>query len=222
MTCHLGLVFMIWSKSKHRGRTVDAKQYHVLLGVEELWRDMNITVPCGPEHRSLLQHPVVRLPRLRPPGSSHRMVPLIVNTTCHRTDLSPLFDSSYTNNMQTMTSIPPNPLRRVTLPEIHSIQLPAKKILNEEDVEIWLRTQGFRDLIIFLRRLNEAVVGVTVPWSSELPSQAVLSMVTLIDTLDSWIEEIPPLISPQRFGNLAFRTWGARLEEVSSSLAYHE
>ncbi|KAJ4467737.1 hypothetical protein C8J55DRAFT_525722 [Lentinula edodes] len=120
--------------------------------------------------------------------------------------------------MQTMTSIPPNPLRRIILPEIHSLQLPTKKIFDEEDVEIWRRTQGFRDLIIFLRRLNEAVVGITIPWSSKFPSQAVLSMVTLIDTLDGWIEDIPPLNSPQRFGNLAFRTWGARLEEQSDSL----
>lgn len=71
----------------------------------------------------------------------------------------------------TTMSIPPNPLRRVTLPEIHSIQLPTQKIFHEEDVEIWRRTQGFRDLIIFLRRLNEAVVGITIPWSSKFPSQ---------------------------------------------------
>jgi hypothetical protein len=39
----------------------------------------------------------------------------------------------------------------------------------------------------------------------------------LLDTLEQWIIEIPPLQSPQRFGNLAFRTWGQRLEEVGVS-----
>ena len=39
-------------------------------------------------------------------------------------------------------------------------------------------------------------------------------MVHLLETLDTWIDEIPPLESPQRFGNLAFRIWGARLTEV--------
>ncbi|KAH7869396.1 uncharacterized protein C8R40DRAFT_1163575 [Lentinula edodes] len=105
-----------------------------------------------------------------------------------------------------MTSIPRNPLRRIILPDIHSLQLPTKKNFDEEDVEIWRRTQGFRDLIIFLRRLNEAVVGITIPWSSKFRRQAVLSMVTLIDTLDGWIEDISPLNSPQR------------LEEQSDSL----
>ena len=42
-----------------------------------------------------------------------------------------------------------------------------------------------------------------------------MKLLHLLDTLDQWIEEIPPLNTPQRFGNLAFRTWGARLEEVS-------
>jgi serine/threonine-protein phosphatase 2A activator len=36
----------------------------------------------------------------------------------------------------------------------------------------------------------------------------------LLDELDRWIDEVPPLPTPQRFGNLAFRTWGERLEQV--------
>lgn len=39
-------------------------------------------------------------------------------------------------------------------------------------------------------------------------------MLALLDTLDRWIDEIPPLPTPQRFGNLAFRSWGKRLESV--------
>ena len=37
----------------------------------------------------------------------------------------------------------------------------------------------------------------------------------MLDVLDGWIDEIPPLQTPQRFGNLAFRKWGKRLEDVS-------
>lgn len=43
-------------------------------------------------------------------------------------------------------------------------------------------------------------------------------MIALLDTLDAWIDEIPPLPTPQRYGNLAFRTWGKRLESVRMSL----
>jgi serine/threonine-protein phosphatase 2A activator len=41
-----------------------------------------------------------------------------------------------------------------------------------------------------------------------------MNTIVLLDTLDGWIDDIPPLETPQRFGNLAFRTWGKRLEEV--------
>jgi serine/threonine-protein phosphatase 2A activator len=41
-------------------------------------------------------------------------------------------------------------------------------------------------------------------------------VLSLLDELDGWINEIPPLQTAQRFGNLAFRTWGKRLEEVCS------
>ncbi|KAJ3787041.1 Phosphotyrosyl phosphatase activator [Lentinula aff. detonsa] len=110
------------------------------------------------------------------------------------------------------------PLRGVSLSEIHALIPPTQKIFSEEDVESWRDTQSYQDLNVFLRRLNEAVVGIHMPWSSESPSQAILSMIALIDTLDEWIDAIPPLDSPQRFGNLAFRHWGARLEEQSDLL----
>jgi hypothetical protein len=42
-------------------------------------------------------------------------------------------------------------------------------------------------------------------------------MLALLQILSDWIDEIPPLQTPQRFGNLAFRTWGTRLEEASLS-----
>lgn len=121
-------------------------------------------------------------------------------------------------------------LRDVSLSEIPTFDLPTNKIQTEEDVQTWRQTQAYQDLSIFLRRLNESVVGISLPWSTESPSpvslvnlsfnlltaayKAILSVVALLDTLDGWIDQIPPLDSPQRFGNLAFRTWGKRLEEV--------
>ncbi|KAF5345658.1 hypothetical protein D9757_014208 [Collybiopsis confluens] len=109
-------------------------------------------------------------------------------------------------------------LRSVPLSEIQKYETPTRKIQYEEDVHTWRGTQSYQDLLIFLRRLNEASVGIKLPWDSEMPSSAILKMVNLLDTLDSWIDEIPPLDTPQRFGNLAFRTWGKRLEEEGNSL----
>ncbi|KAG1822092.1 hypothetical protein EV424DRAFT_819912 [Suillus variegatus] len=49
-------------------------------------------------------------------------------------------------------------------------------------------------------------------------SQEIDRILALLDTLSYWVDEIPPLQTPQRFGNLAFRTWGSRLEERSDEL----
>jgi len=43
-------------------------------------------------------------------------------------------------------------------------------------------------------------------------------MLALLRTLDAWIDDIPPLKTPQRFGNVAFRTWGQRLEERADAV----
>lgn len=45
-------------------------------------------------------------------------------------------------------------------------------------------------------------------------------ILAILDELNQWIDDIPPLETPQRFGNLAFRRWGQRLEEVGYILFY--
>lgn len=48
--------------------------------------------------------------------------------------------------------------------------------------------------------------------------QASKKLVAMLDTMNSWIDEIPPTDQPQRFGNKAFRTWCSRLEEVRDNI----
>lgn len=49
---------------------------------------------------------------------------------------------------------------------------------------------------------------------STLPQQAIEKLVALLNTLDRWIDETPPVDQPSRFGNKAYRTWYAKLDEV--------
>jgi serine/threonine-protein phosphatase 2A activator len=48
--------------------------------------------------------------------------------------------------------------------------------------------------------------------------QGIHRVLGLLGELDRWIDEVPPLPTPQRFGNLAFRKWGERLEQVFPSV----
>ncbi|CAK5262917.1 unnamed protein product, partial [Mycena citricolor] len=112
----------------------------------------------------------------------------------------------------------PPTLRKIDLAEIPRLATPESKIRTDEDMETWRQSCAYRDYAIFLRRLNESVVGVDIPDSPAATSEPVTRIVSLLDALDRWIDEIPPSASPQRFGNLAFRTWGKRLEEESDML----
>ncbi|KAG6820161.1 hypothetical protein H0H93_004598 [Arthromyces matolae] len=103
-------------------------------------------------------------------------------------------------------------LRRILLSELATLPVPEPKIKTDGDVLAWKRKQSYEDYAIFLQRLNESVVDKVLPWTAS-HSQAIARTLELLGTLDRWIDEIPPLESPQRFGNLAFRTWGTRLEE---------
>ncbi|KAI0050507.1 Phosphotyrosyl phosphatase activator [Auriscalpium vulgare] len=110
-------------------------------------------------------------------------------------------------------------LRSVSIEALAKLNtLPVVTIRTDVDVDLWKQTRAFEDYAIFLRRLNDAVVGYVLPWTSSLPSQAIRSVLNLLDQLEGWITEIPPLSTPQRFGNLAFRSWGKRLEEHADDL----
>ncbi|KAF9477738.1 Phosphotyrosyl phosphatase activator [Pholiota conissans] len=109
-------------------------------------------------------------------------------------------------------------LRQIFLSDVPGLTPPTLKIQTDHDIDHWKTTRSYSDYQLFLRRLNESVVGCFLPWEPSKRSQSVEKLLTLLDDLDHWVEEIPPLQTPQRFGNLAFRTWGQRLEERADDM----
>ncbi|KAF9231370.1 hypothetical protein BU15DRAFT_90933 [Melanogaster broomeanus] len=113
-------------------------------------------------------------------------------------------------------------LRQISVSDLTDIRPPEPKIRYDEDVTIWKNTTGYHDYQLFLRRLNESIVGCTVPQQSGNCSQAIKNLLSLLDTLDEWIEESPPQktgTATPRFGNPDFRDyWGDRLGKESQHL----
>ena len=63
-------------------------------------------------------------------------------------------------------------LRDISLSEVSSLsELPKAQIKTDEDLEHWKSMQSYQDYILFLRRLNESVVGTSLPWIPEHRSQ---------------------------------------------------
>lgn len=55
---------------------------------------------------------------------------------------------------------------------------------------------------------------------SDNASEEVNAVVKMLKILNKWIDEIPPIQQPQRFGNQAFRTWYDKLKTVSKFIIF--
>jgi serine/threonine-protein phosphatase 2A activator len=109
----------------------------------------------------------------------------------------------------------------------HEFLIPSKKIHNDDDVQFWLKSKAYTDIMTFVLQLNfsmfpqthssegqqsvQTVDLETIGQHSSL-SPAILSLQELVGKLASMIEEAPPDAGPQRFGNSSFRKWYRMVE----------
>ncbi|RUS15235.1 hypothetical protein BC938DRAFT_477045 [Jimgerdemannia flammicorona] len=103
------------------------------------------------------------------------------------------------------------------LADDHVFQPAVKRILSDADIQTWLDTEAFSRIMIFIENLNRSVVDKKISDPCHV-SENITALLGMLDQIDSWTDDIPPLQNPQRFGNKAFRTWIARLEERADAL----
>eukprot|EP00124_Ichthyophonus_hoferi_P000399 Ihof_evm9s14 gene=Ihof_evmTU9s14 len=97
-------------------------------------------------------------------------------------------------------------------------RVPTKQIYRVGDVHgKWINSEGYKKLTTFVALLNESVTGLAISQCPP-PSPAIQRMMLLLDQLDRWIDDIPRVEQPMRFGNRAFKTWLAQLEMESGML----
>ncbi|XP_048368136.1 serine/threonine-protein phosphatase 2A activator [Sphaerodactylus townsendi] len=101
-------------------------------------------------------------------------------------------------------------------PPQRNFMIPQKEINMVPDMAKWKRSQAYADYIGFILTLNEGVKGKKLTCEYKV-SEAIEKLVALLNTLDRWIDETPPVDQPSRFGNKAFRTWYAKLDQVGLS-----
>lgn len=114
-------------------------------------------------------------------------------------------------------SLPPVPPLTDDPTHVHA---PVKRINSEADVATWLKSEAHDVYLLFVAHLAGAAVGRptrTDAWQN-CSDDAVGKVIALLRTLDTWTSEIELSARPQRFGNTAFRDWGARLESRVDAL----
>ncbi|GAB1286194.1 Serine/threonine-protein phosphatase 2A activator [Apodemus speciosus] len=102
-------------------------------------------------------------------------------------------------------------------PATQNFIIPKKEIHTVPDMGKWKRSQAYADYIGFILTLNEGVKGKKLTFDYKV-SEAIEKLVALLDTLDRWIDETPPVDQPSRFGNKAYRTWYAKLDQEAENL----
>ncbi|XP_032905228.1 serine/threonine-protein phosphatase 2A activator isoform X1 [Amblyraja radiata] len=99
----------------------------------------------------------------------------------------------------------------------HTFIIPKKEINMFTDMVKWKRSQAYADYVGFIVALNESVKGkkLTCDYKTSKPVE---KLSVLLNTLDRWIDETPPVDQPSRFGNKAYRTWYSKLEKEAENL----
>lgn len=92
-----------------------------------------------------------------------------------------------------------------------------RRITSQSDLQKFLKSVALKDFMGFILALNEAAQG--QPLSAQVTaSSAINSMVKVLDTLNSWVDEIPPAKQALRYGNPAYREWFAKVDDNANSL----
>ena len=94
---------------------------------------------------------------------------------------------------------------------------PSRKVLTIADVATWESSAGYHDLLGFIEALNTSVKGKKLTDNLQV-SDDVAKLITMLEKLSAFVDEVPPIEQPQRFGNKAFRTWYELLQTRADEL----
>jgi serine/threonine-protein phosphatase 2A activator len=94
----------------------------------------------------------------------------------------------------------------------HKFRELKKELAAPEDLEKFKKSQSYTRIMEFISDLQQSVTSKKI---SDTPkNEKFNNIVKMLDDLDQWIDEIPPIQQPMRFGNKAYRTWHERLLNV--------
>lgn len=95
--------------------------------------------------------------------------------------------------------------------------IPKREILSPLDMDKWKKSKCFAEYVEFINTLNNEAKNTKLSDNFEA-SPSVQNILNLLSKLNEWIDEVPPIQQPQRFGNKAFKTWLTKVKENSKDL----
>lgn len=93
---------------------------------------------------------------------------------------------------------------------------PQKQIKNEMDMPRWEASETYYDLAGFINSICMCIQGKSLSYKCQV-SPAVQKLIEMLDKFEKLAIESPPIEQPQRFGNIAFRTWFQKLKDSATT-----
>ena len=95
--------------------------------------------------------------------------------------------------------------------EEHPYEVPKKRINDNSTMERFQQSPLARDLTMFIIETQKSVK--TTKMTETVLDDRLKPFIDYLDKIDVWLDEVPPIEQPMRFGNKAFRTWLDRIIE---------
>jgi len=93
----------------------------------------------------------------------------------------------------------------------HKFATPKKDLALIEQMETFKKGKSYANYMQFVADLQQSVTSKKI---SETPADPKFeNIVKMLEDLERWIAEIPPIQQPMRFGNKSFKTWHDRLKD---------
>ena len=88
--------------------------------------------------------------------------------------------------------------------------IPVKTITTPEHLAVFQSSEACRSISGFILNLQEAVLGSNK--SSTPATNHTIPVVNLLETINLWVDQVPPIPQPQRYGNKAFGVLQRKIE----------
>ncbi|TQD99957.1 hypothetical protein C1H46_014461 [Malus baccata] len=122
------------------------------------------------------------------------------------------------NSQQAIILAPvPQPLSVPQISPPFHFQLPNKVIQSPDDLRRFHDSFSGKHFVGFIAALSESIRAKKISDPCH-QSDVVNTIVSILETLIQWVDEIPPTQQAARYGNVSFRSWHERLSETSHSL----
>ncbi|XP_010543879.1 PREDICTED: serine/threonine-protein phosphatase 2A activator-like [Tarenaya hassleriana] len=99
----------------------------------------------------------------------------------------------------------------------YHFECPVKRIHSPDDIRRFHESASGKNFLGFVVALSESIRGHKISDPCHV-SPTVAAIVSILEAMVQWIDEIPPAQQSSRYGNVSYRTWHERLDEKGELL----